>query len=64
MQKKIMFKILVHLLVKLIDTKSIIADDLVIRCAEIIDKVAQLYNETSEAMSINSNHKKATCKTV
>ena len=59
-----MFKVLVHLLVKLIDTKSIIADDLVITCDEIIDKVAQLYNETLETMSINSNHRKASCKIV
>ena len=52
-----MFGILVHLLMKLTDIKRI-ADDLVITCDKTIDTVAKLYNDTSETVSINSNHKK------
>ena len=52
--KKIIFEILLHLFVKILDVLKSSTDDLIITCDEMID--------VSDAMSINLNDKKATCK--
>ena len=56
-----MFRILVHKLVKLINSLKSAADNLVITYDKNIDVAVKSYKDASDTVSMNLNDKKATC---